>query len=115
MEQEKRTVYEGKRRNERWLRLGPRGSVRLGGPRHGAVDPAVADLIESAPFASTRNGLARAHATELDRYVRHEFKDRESRWFVDAIHRLLAEMADGDSNDDTRLIRRFVRALAEIR
>jgi len=79
------------------------------------VDPAVADLIESAPFASTRNGLARAHATELDRYVRHEFKDRESRWFVDAIHRLLAEMADGDSNDDTRLIRRFVRALAEIR
>ena len=114
MEQEKWTVYEGKRFDERWLRLGPRRAVRVGGPRDGAVDPAVADLIESAPFASTRGGLARAHATELDRYVRHEFKDRESRWFVDAIHRLLAQMTEGDS-DDAPLLRRFVRAIAEIR
>jgi len=84
------------------------------------VDPAVADLIESALiesalFASTPGGLARAHATDLDRYVRHEFKDRESRWFVDAIHRLLAQMTEGDSDDDAPLLRRFVRAIVEIR
>ena len=84
------------------------------------MDPAVADLIESALiesalFASTPSGLARAHATDLDRYVRHEFKDRESRWFVDAIHRLLAQMTEGDSDDDAPLLRRFVRAIAEIR
>ncbi len=79
------------------------------------MDPAVADLIESAPFTSTRGGLARAHATDLERYVRHEFKDRESRWFVDAIHRFLAEMAEGDSDRDARLLRRFMRAIAEIR
>src|SRR2546428_6945708 len=98
---------------ERCIGLGPRGTVRVGGRRYGAVAPAVADLIESVPFAPTRGGLARAHATDLDRYVRHEFKDRESRWFVDAIHRLLAQMTEGDS--DARLLRRFVRAIAEIR
>ncbi len=74
----------------------------------------MARLIESSPYLSLNGGPARAQTTDLDRYVRHEFRDRETWWLVAAIRHWRAEIAACESEDDDRLLRRFVRAIAGI-
>jgi hypothetical protein len=79
------------------------------------LDPAVARLIESSLYVSLSGGPARAPMTDIDRYVRHEFRDRRASWLVAAIRRWRAEIAASESEGDDRLLRRFVRAIAAVR
>jgi hypothetical protein len=78
------------------------------------VDPAVAHLIESTLYVSMSGGPARDQRTDLDRYVRHEFRDHTASWLVAAIRRWQAHIAACESVGDARPLRRFVRAIAAI-
>jgi len=64
------------------------------------------------PMTSARAEPASKLATDVDRYVRREFGDRDATWFVARIAR-----SDGETpepTNDGRLFRRAAKAIAAI-
>jgi len=67
------------------------------------------------PYASIVAGVQRSRSTDLDRYVRYEFGDCESRWLADGIHSNYVGPSDHESREsdnDSRLLRRLTQAIA---
>ena len=72
-------------------------------------------MIEGMHFAVAPVGLPRDHATDLDRYARYEYGDREAAGLLSEwIHQCRAADASCDSENNGRLLRRLTRAIASI-
>jgi len=79
------------------------------------VDPEVAAMMGIPPYTSIVAGLQRSGSTDLDRYVRTEFGDCESRWLADGVRANHSEHSDHESREsdnDGRLLRRLTQAIA---
>jgi hypothetical protein len=79
------------------------------------VDAEVAAVMSIPPSTSIVAGVQRSRSTDLDRYVRSEFGDCESRWLADGFHSNHADHADHEpceSDNDGRLLRRLTQAIA---
>jgi len=79
------------------------------------VDPEVAAVMRIPPYTSIVAGVQRSRSTDLDRYVRSEFGDCESRWLADRVHSNHSDHPDHESREsdnDGRLLRRLTQAIA---
>jgi len=79
------------------------------------VDPEVAAVMGIPPYPSIVAGVQRGRSTDLDRYVRSEFGDCESRWLADGVHSNHSDHLDHEfreSDADDRLLRRLTQAIA---
>jgi hypothetical protein len=76
------------------------------------VDPEVAAVMSIPPYTSIVAGFQRSRSTDLDRYVRLEFGDCESRWLADGVHSHHSDRESSESDNDGRLLRRLTQAIA---
>jgi hypothetical protein len=79
------------------------------------VDPEVAAVMSIPPYTSIVASGHRSRPTDLDRYVRSEFGDCETRWLADGVHSDHPAHTDdgpGESDNDGRLLRRLTQAIA---
>ncbi len=79
------------------------------------MDPEVASVMSIPPYTSVVAGVQRSRSTDLDRYVRLEFGDCESRWLANGVHSNHVDYAhhgSGESDNDGRLLRRLTQAIA---
>jgi len=76
------------------------------------VDPEVAGMMSIPPYTSIVAGLQRTRTTDLDRYVRAEFGDRDGAWLADGVRTNLSNRGSSESEDDGRLLRRLTQAIS---
>ncbi len=69
-------------------------------------------MIGLPPYTSIIAASQRNRPTDLDRYVRTEFGDRESSWLADGVHVNHSDSASCESDNDGRLLRRLTQAIA---
>ena len=87
----------------------------MGDAWRGALDAEVGAIIEGMRFAVALAGLKRDQATDLDRYARYEYGDREATWLLfEWIHQCRAADASCDSENNGGLLRRLTQAIASI-
>ena len=79
------------------------------------MDPEVAAMMGIPPYTSIVAGVQRGRSAELDRYVRSEFGDCESRWLADGVRSNDSyhwDLESRESDNDSRLLRRLTQAIA---
>ena len=76
------------------------------------MDAEVAAVMSIPPYTSIVAGVQRSRPTDLDRYVRLEFGDCESRWLADGVHSNHSDHDPLTSDNDGRLLRRLTQAIA---
>jgi len=76
------------------------------------VDPEVAAVMSIPPYPSIVAGLQRTRTTDLDRYVRAEFGDRDGAWLADGVRPNHSDRGSSESEDDGRLLRRLTQAIS---
>jgi len=64
------------------------------------------------PYTSIIAGSRRTRPTDLDRYVRAEFGDRETAWLADVVRPNHSGGTSCESENDDRLLRRLTQAIA---
>ena len=69
-------------------------------------------MMNIPPYTSIVAGLQRARTTDLDRYVRVEFGDRDAAWLGDGVRPNHSAGTPCESEDDSRLLRRLTQAIA---
>ena len=69
-------------------------------------------MMSIPPYTSIAAGLQRTRATDLDRYVRAEFGDRDGAWLADGVRPNHSDRRSSKSEDDGRLVRRLTRAIS---
>jgi len=75
------------------------------------VDAEVAAVMSIPPYTSIVAGMQRSRPTDLDRYVRAEFGDCESRWLRDGVPSNHSDHESSESDNDGRLLRRLTQAI----
>jgi len=68
-------------------------------------------MMNIPPYTSIVAGLQRTRTTDLDRYVRTEFGDRDGAWFLDGVRPNHSDSESGESENDDRLLRRLTQAI----
>lgn len=77
------------------------------------MDPEVAAVMSVPPYTAIAAGLHHSPSTtDLDRYVRTEFGDRQATWLADGVGATHSEHASCESDDDGRLLQRLTQAIA---
>ncbi len=79
------------------------------------MDSEVAAVMSIPPYTSIVAGVQRSRSTDLDRYVRSEFGDCESRWLADGGHSKHSDRPEHESREsdnDGRLLQRLTQAIA---
>lgn len=69
-------------------------------------------MMSIPPYVSMVAGVQRTRPTDLDRYVRAEYGDRESGWLADGVHSNHSDRESRESDNDGRLLRRLTQAIA---
>ena len=69
-------------------------------------------MMSIPPYTSIVAGLQRTYPTELDRYVRTEFGDRDGAWLADRVRPNHSDHGSSESEDDGRLLRRLTQAIS---
>lgn len=75
------------------------------------MDPKVAGMMGIPPYTSIVAGFRGAGTTDLDRYVRAEFGDRDAAWFADGVRPNHSEGTPSKPGNDGRLLRRLTQAI----
>jgi len=68
-------------------------------------------MMNVPPYTSIVAGLQRTRTTDLDRYVRTEFGDRDGAWLADGVRANHADGESCESENDDRLLRRLTQAI----
>ena len=76
------------------------------------MDPEVDGMMSIPPYTSIVAGLRRTRPTDLDRYARSEFGDRDGAWLADGVRTNLSNRGSSESEDDGRLLRRLTQAIS---
>src|SRR2546426_11822239 len=69
-------------------------------------------MMSIPPYTSIAAGLQRTRATDLDRYVRAEFGDRDGAWLAYGGRPNHSNRRSSKSEDDGRLLRRLTLAIS---
>ncbi len=64
------------------------------------------------PYTSIVAGMKRTRTTDLDRYVRAEFGDRDGAWLADGVRPNHSDHGSRESENDGRLLRRLTQAIS---
>jgi len=68
-------------------------------------------MMNIPPYTSIVAGLQRTRTTDLDRYVRTEFGDRDATWLADGARRKHSDGGSCESENNDRLLRRLTQAI----
>ena len=69
-------------------------------------------MMSIPPYTSIVAGLRRTRPTDLDRYARSEFGDRDGAWLADGVRTNPSNRGSSESEDDGRLLRRLTQAIS---